>query len=78
MLVETVLREFHEHPTVGVHETGYLVFMKPFVGGGDESKDSNATPKMTTAGPRGRQFRVNPVDLDLDVARQGAEASVSP
>jgi hypothetical protein len=46
--------------------------MKPFVGGGDESKDSNATPKTTTAGPRGRQFRV---DLDVDGARQGAEIS---
>jgi hypothetical protein len=31
--------------------------MKPSVGGGDESKDSNATPKTTTAGPVGRQFR---------------------
>jgi hypothetical protein len=44
-------------PRVGVHETGYLVFMKPSVGGGDESQDSNATPKTTTAGPMGRQFR---------------------
>src|SRR5580704_1676175 len=60
----------HLHELRGVHETGYLVFMKPFVGGGDESTDSNATPKTTTAGPRGRQFRV---DLDLDGARHGAE-----
>jgi hypothetical protein len=46
--------------------------MKPFVGGGDESTDSNATPKTTTAGPRGRQFRV---DLDVDVAGQGAQTT---
>jgi hypothetical protein len=51
-------------PPKGVHETEYLVFMKPFVGGGDESTDSNATPKTTTAGPRGRQFRV---DLELEL-----------
>ena len=31
--------------------------MKPSVGGGDESYDSNATPKIKTAGPEGRQFR---------------------
>jgi hypothetical protein len=31
--------------------------MKSSVGGGDESKDSNATLKTTTAGPEGRQFR---------------------
>jgi hypothetical protein len=61
---------FPPPPRGGVHETGHLVFMKPFVGGGDESKDSNATPKTTAAGPRGRQFRV---DLDLDGARHGAE-----
>jgi hypothetical protein len=46
--------------------------MKPPVGGGDESEDSNATLKTTTAGLRGRQFRV---DLDVDVARRGAENS---
>jgi hypothetical protein len=45
-------------PLLGVHESGRLVFMKPSVGGGNESKGSNATPKTTTAGPMGRQFRV--------------------
>jgi hypothetical protein len=49
--------------------------MKPPVGGGDGSQDSDATPKTTTAGPKGRQFRVDPVDLNVDVARQGAESS---
>jgi hypothetical protein len=46
--------------------------MKPFVGGGNESKDSNAAPKTTTAGPQGRQFCVY---QDIDVARQGGETS---
>jgi hypothetical protein len=35
-------------------------------------KGSNATPETTTAGPRGRQFRV---DLDVDVEPQSAETS---
>jgi hypothetical protein len=45
--------------------------MKPPVGGGDESNDSNATPKTTSAGPLGRQFREG---LAVYVARQRAAA----
>jgi hypothetical protein len=45
-------------PRVGVHETRYLVFMKPSVGGGDELEDSNAIPENDNSGPEGRQIRV--------------------
>ncbi len=30
--VALVVTQFHEHPKGGIHETGYLVFIKPFVG----------------------------------------------
>ena len=62
--VEPMVDELWEHPKDttptqprGIHETGLLVSMKPSIGGGDESTDSNAAPKTTTDDPRGRQFR---------------------
>ena len=36
-------RSFGNTPRLGVHESRCLVLMKPSVGSGDESKDSNAT-----------------------------------
>ena len=65
-------------PRVGVHESRRLVFMKPSVGGGDESYDSNATPKIKTAGPMGRQFREWTDVRSADQTRQCDRARLPP
>jgi hypothetical protein len=63
-------------PLLGVHESGRLVFMKPPVGGGDESKDSTATPRRRLPAQRAGSFANGPL-LDQPIGRDRATVSYS-